>query len=75
MAPWGARAIPPTSKSGCAVFDPEGNLVAQAAHIPVHLGAMPLSVAFRWLRRWNASELIPPVKLQRAGEVDDAVLD
>jgi N-methylhydantoinase B len=28
----------------CAVFDPSGNLVAQAAHIPVHLGAMPLSV-------------------------------
>ena len=25
----------------CAVFDTEGNLVAQAAHIPVHLGAMP----------------------------------
>ncbi|AAC07716.1 hydantoinase B/oxoprolinase family protein [Aquifex aeolicus] len=28
----------------CAVFDKEGNLVAQAAHIPVHLGSMPLSV-------------------------------
>ncbi len=28
----------------CAVFDETGNLVAQAAHIPVHLGAMPLSV-------------------------------
>lgn len=28
----------------CAVFDATGNLVAQAAHIPVHLGAMPLSV-------------------------------
>lgn len=28
----------------CAVFDGEGSLVAQAAHIPVHLGAMPLSV-------------------------------
>ena len=28
----------------CAVFDPDGHLVAQAAHIPVHLGAMPLSV-------------------------------
>ena len=25
----------------CAVFDPRGRLVAQAAHIPVHLGAMP----------------------------------
>ena len=28
----------------CALFDSEGNMVAQAAHIPVHLGAMPLSV-------------------------------
>jgi len=28
----------------CALFDGEGNLVAQAAHIPVHLGAMPASV-------------------------------
>src|SRR5947209_20440105 len=28
----------------CAVFDPQGNLVAQAAHIPVHLGAMPTSI-------------------------------
>jgi N-methylhydantoinase B len=29
----------------CAVFDPRGRLVAQAAHIPVHLGAMPTAVA------------------------------
>jgi len=29
----------------CAVFDAHGQMVAQAAHIPVHLGAMPLSVA------------------------------
>ncbi len=28
----------------CAVFDHAGRLIAQAAHIPVHLGAMPLSV-------------------------------
>src|SRR5206468_7742054 len=28
----------------CAVFDNQGRLVAQAAHIPVHLGAMPTSV-------------------------------
>ncbi len=28
----------------CALFDAAGNLIAQAAHIPVHLGAMPLSV-------------------------------
>jgi N-methylhydantoinase B len=29
----------------CAVFDAKGRLVAQAAHIPVHLGAMPTAVA------------------------------
>ncbi len=29
----------------CALFDHDGRLLAQAAHIPVHLGAMPASVA------------------------------
>lgn len=28
----------------CAVFDSAGQMIAQAAHIPVHLGSMPLSV-------------------------------
>jgi N-methylhydantoinase B len=28
----------------CAVFDAEGDMVAHAAHIPVHLGSTPLSV-------------------------------
>src|SRR2546428_8926274 len=28
----------------CALFDSDGRLVAQAEHIPVHLGAMPHSV-------------------------------
>ncbi|HWE96784.1 MAG TPA: hydantoinase B/oxoprolinase family protein [Tepidisphaeraceae bacterium] len=28
----------------CALFDPSGELLAQAAHIPVHLGSMPASV-------------------------------
>ncbi|PWB50984.1 MAG: 5-oxoprolinase [Anaerolineales bacterium] len=28
----------------CAVFDQHGNMIAQAAHIPVHLGSMPMSV-------------------------------
>ncbi len=28
----------------CAVFNRQGQLIAQAEHIPVHLGAMPLSV-------------------------------
>ena len=29
----------------CALFDAEGRMVAQAAHVPVHLGSMPASVA------------------------------
>jgi N-methylhydantoinase B len=29
----------------CAIFDEAGQLLAQAAHIPVHLGSMPASVA------------------------------
>lgn len=29
----------------CAIFDARGQMIAQAAHIPVHLGSMPLSVA------------------------------
>jgi N-methylhydantoinase B len=29
----------------CALFDATGQMIAQAAHIPVHLGSMPLSVA------------------------------
>ncbi len=28
----------------CALFDASGDMIAQAAHIPVHLGSMPLSV-------------------------------
>ncbi|MCX6036343.1 MAG: hydantoinase B/oxoprolinase family protein [Chloroflexi bacterium] len=28
----------------CAIFDRQGRMIAQAAHIPVHLGSMPLSV-------------------------------
>ncbi|MCF6227771.1 MAG: hydantoinase B/oxoprolinase family protein [Planctomycetes bacterium] len=28
----------------CAVFDADGRLLAQAAHLPVHLGSMPASV-------------------------------
>ncbi len=28
----------------CAVFDENGDMIAQAAHIPVHLGSMPMSV-------------------------------
>src|SRR5215470_15699220 len=28
----------------CAIFDAEARMIAQAAHIPVHLGSMPASV-------------------------------
>lgn len=35
----------------CALFDERGRLLAQAAHIPVHLGAMPLSVRAALERR------------------------
>jgi N-methylhydantoinase B len=31
--------------ASCALFDPEGQMVMQAEHIPVHLGAMPDAVA------------------------------
>lgn len=29
----------------CALFNREGQMIAQAAHIPVHLGSMPISVS------------------------------
>jgi N-methylhydantoinase B len=31
--------------ASCAVFDPAGQMITQAEHIPVHLGAMPAAVA------------------------------
>ncbi|MFN3973951.1 MAG: hydantoinase B/oxoprolinase family protein [Dehalococcoidia bacterium] len=44
----GRTAFSPNIKErkdySCALFDPQGNMVAQAAHIPVHLGSMPASV-------------------------------
>src|SRR5215472_6619249 len=44
----GRTALSPNIKErrdySCAVFDGRGDLVAQAAHIPVHLGSTPLSV-------------------------------
>ena len=30
----------------CTVFDSQGRMLAQAEHIPVHLGSMPLTVEF-----------------------------
>ncbi|RCV64594.1 N-methylhydantoinase B [Methanophagales archaeon] len=36
--------------ASCAIFDAEGRMLAQAEHIPVHLGAMPLTVEFALLQ-------------------------
>jgi N-methylhydantoinase B len=51
----GLTALSPNVKErrdySCAVFDAHGGLVAQAAHIPVHLGATPLSVRAAIARR------------------------
>src|SRR5688572_6235211 len=44
----GRTAFSPNIKErrdfSCAVFDAAGQMVSQAAHIPVHLGAMPTAV-------------------------------
>ena len=40
----------------CALFDPEGNLIANAPHIPVHLGSMGTSVKEVIRRRREAME-------------------
>lgn len=44
----------------CAVFDRDGRLLAQAAHIPVHLGAMPRSVeaALDAFETWEEGDLV-----------------
>ena len=44
----------------CAVFDADGRMVAQAAHIPVHLGAMPASVAaaMQAVDEWHPGDLV-----------------
>lgn len=44
----------------CAVFDKDGRMVAQAAHIPVHLGSMPASVrsALRAFETFNEGDVI-----------------
>jgi N-methylhydantoinase B len=43
----------------CAVFDAEGSMIAQAAHIPVHLGSMPLSVKSAISKFIQENELHP----------------
>lgn len=44
----------------CALFDRSGRLIAQAAHIPVHLGAMPASVeaAFEAVELWQPGDMV-----------------
>ncbi|HEY63689.1 MAG TPA: hydantoinase B/oxoprolinase family protein [Caldilineae bacterium] len=44
----------------CALFDQHGQMIAQAAHIPVHLGAMPASVqaALKAVPRWRPGDVI-----------------
>ena len=43
----------------CALFNAGGLLIAQAAHIPVHLGAMPLMMAaLRMTIRWSPGMMI-----------------
>jgi N-methylhydantoinase B len=32
--------------ASCAIFDAEGRMIAQAEHIPVHLGSMPVAVEY-----------------------------
>lgn len=44
----------------CAVFDGRGRMLAQAAHIPVHLGALPTSVAAarHAARTWSPGDIM-----------------
>ena len=44
----------------CAVFDAKGRMIAQAAHIPVHLGAMPAScaAALRTFKDWAPGDVV-----------------
>ncbi len=48
----------------CAIFDSAGQMLAQAAHIPVHLGAMPASVA-------AVLAALPPLKKDDVAVVND----
>jgi N-methylhydantoinase B len=43
----------------CAIFDVQGSMIAQAAHIPVHLGSMPLSVKSAIAKFSEPSKLLP----------------
>lgn len=44
----------------CAVFDAAGRMIAQAAHIPAHLGAMPASVrtVLQRFAEWQEGDIV-----------------
>src|SRR5210317_1059079 len=43
----------------CAIFDPQGQLCAQAAHIPVHLGSMAYAMAGLVAERnWSDGDMV-----------------
>ena len=44
----------------CALFDPQGNLLAQAEHIPVHLGSLPWGVknALKYIKNWREKDIV-----------------
>lgn len=45
----------------CALFDQDGNLVANAPHLPVHLGSMQDAVRFQvrqYGEHWKENEVI-----------------
>jgi len=46
--------------ASCAIFDSEGRMLAQAEHIPIHLGSMPLAVEFavRHIEKLNEGDQI-----------------
>ena len=59
----GRTALSPNIKErrdySCAVFDADGRLAAQAAHIPVHLGAMPYAVqAIQTLAPFSSGDIV-----------------
>ena len=68
-----------------AIFDREGRMIAQAAHIPVHLGAMPESVAAVRARKPNPGDVfllndpyhggshLPDLTLVEAVEIDGVI--
>jgi len=68
-----------------ALFDRDGRMIAQAAHIPVHLGAMPESVAAVRARKPNPGDVfllndpyhggshLPDLTLVEAVEIDGAI--